>query len=177
MRRYWLGVDYGTSNPFSAILLGLGDDARLYAVNEWRHDSRAARRQMTDAEYSRAVRGWLDELDVVPEWTFIDPSAASYSTQLWADGHPGVTRAVNDVIDGIRSVSVALHSGLLRIHRSCIGLRAELPNYVWSEEAAARGEDKPVKKDDHSVDALRYAVHSTAHEWRQLLAGRSESSA
>ncbi|MFD7262106.1 PBSX family phage terminase large subunit [Streptomyces sp. NPDC059874] len=170
MRRHWLGVDYGTANPFAALLLGLGDDDRLYVVSEWRHDSRAVHRQMTDAQYSRAVRDWLGELDVVPEWTFIDPSAASYSTQLWADGHPGVTRAVNDVIDGIRSVSNALDAGLLRIHRSCEGLLGELPTYVWSEEAAARGEDKPVKKDDHSVDALRYVIHSTAHEWRPLLA-------
>lgn len=170
MRRHWVGIDYGTSNPFSALLLGAGDDDRLYIVSEWRHDARAAHRQMTDAAYSRAVRDWLAEQGVAPEWTFIDPSAASYSTQLWADGHPGVTRAVNDVLDGIRSVSVALDSGLLRIHRSCAGLLAELPNYVWSEEAAARGEDQPVKKDDHSVDALRYVVHSTAHEWRGLLA-------
>ncbi|MFJ7208220.1 PBSX family phage terminase large subunit [Streptomyces sp. NPDC098789] len=169
MRRHWVGIDYGTANPFSALLLGLGDDDRLYVVSEWRHDSRTAHRQMTDTQYSRAVRDWLGELDVTPEWTFIDPSAASYSTQLWADGHPGVTRAVNDVIDGIRSVSNALDAGLLRIHRSCEGLLGELPNYVWSEEAAARGEDKPVKKDDHSVDALRYVIHSTAHEWRPLL--------
>ncbi|KFK89987.1 terminase [Streptomyces sp. JS01] len=169
MRRHWVGVDYGTANPFSALLLGLGDDDRLYVVSEWRHDSRAVHRQMTDAQYSRAVRDWLGELDVIPEWTFIDPSAASYSNQLWADGHPGVTRAVNDVIDGIRSVSNALDAGLLRIHRSCEGLLGELPAYVWSEEAAARGEDKPVKKDDHSVDALRYVIHSTAHEWRPLL--------
>ncbi|MFD7716190.1 PBSX family phage terminase large subunit [Streptomyces sp. NPDC059814] len=169
MLRHWVGIDYGTSNPFSALLLGAGDDDRLYVVSEWRHDARAAHRQMTDAAYSRAVRHWLAEQGVEPEWTFIDPSAASYSTQLWADGHPGVTQAVNDVLDGIRSVSVALDSGLLRIHRSCAGLLAELPNYVWSEEAAARGEDKPVKRDDHSVDALRYVVHSTAHEWRGLL--------
>ncbi|MCT9090600.1 PBSX family phage terminase large subunit [Streptomyces sp. ASQP_92] len=169
MRRYWLGVDYGTANPFSAILLGLGDDDRLYAAAEWRHDSRAVRRQMTDAQYSRAVREWLAELDVVPEWTFIDPSAASYSTQLWADGHPGIARADNTVLDGIRSVASALDSGLLRLHRSCTGLLDELPGYVWSDQAAARGEDKPVKANDHSVDALRYAVHSTAHEWRHLL--------
>ncbi|MCX4818373.1 PBSX family phage terminase large subunit [Streptomyces sp. NBC_01142] len=169
MRRHWVGIDYGTANPFAALLLGLGDDDRLYVVSEWRHDSRAVHRQMTDAQYSRAVRDWLGELDVIPEWTFVDPSAASYSNQLWADGHPGVTRAVNDVIDGIRSVSNALDAGLLRIHRSCEGLLGELPTYVWSEEAAARGEDKPVKKDDHSVDALRYVIHSTAHEWRPLL--------
>ncbi|MCX5607050.1 PBSX family phage terminase large subunit [Streptomyces sp. NBC_00047] len=170
MRRHWVGVDYGTANPFAALLLGLGDDDRLYVVSEWRHDSRAVHRQMTDAQYSRAVRDWLAAMDVHPEWTFIDPSAASYSNQLWSDGHPGVTRAVNDVIDGIRSVSNALDAGLLRIHRSCEGLLGELPAYVWSEEAAARGEDKPVKKDDHSVDALRYVIHSTAHEWRPLLA-------
>ncbi|MEV0438956.1 hypothetical protein AB0I84_09470 [Streptomyces spectabilis] len=128
---------------------------------------------MTDAAYSRAVRAWLDELDVVPEWTFIDPSAASFLVQMWTDGHPGVTGASNTVLDGIRSVSVALDSGLLRIHRSCAGLREELPGYVWDDTAAARGEDKPVKKDDHSLDGLRYAVHSTAQEWRPLLTTRT----
>ncbi|GAA0371717.1 PBSX family phage terminase large subunit [Streptomyces blastmyceticus] len=170
MRRYWLGIDYGTANPFSAVLLGLGPDDRLYAVAEWRYDSRAARRQMTDAQYSAAVRGWLDELGIVPEWTFVDPSAASFSTQLWTDEHPGVARADNAVLDGIRSVSNVLDAGLLYIHRSCEGLLTELPDYSWSEQAAARGEDQPAKVNDHSVDALRYAVQSTAHEWRHLIA-------
>ncbi|MEU2393983.1 terminase family protein [Streptomyces sp. NPDC007369] len=169
MRRHWLGIDYGTTAPFSAILLGLGVDDRLYAVNEWRYDSRARHRQMTDAQYSAAVREWLAGLGVEPEWTFVDPSATSYSAQLWADGHPGVARADNTVLDGIRSVSNALDVGLLRIHRSCEGLLDELPSYVWSDEAAARGEDKPVKANDHSLDALRYAIHSTSHEWRHLL--------
>lgn len=170
MRRYWLGIDYGTVNAFAAVLLGLGADEGLYAVAEWRYDSRAHHRQMTDAAYSTAVRGWLDDLDVVPEWTFVDPSAASFSTQLWTDAHDGVARADNSVLDGIRSVSNALDAGLLRIHRSCEGLLSELPGYAWSEQAAARGEDQPIKANDHSVDALRYAVHSTAHEWRHLLA-------
>lgn len=68
-----VGIDYGTTNPFAAILLGLGADGRLYAVSEWRHDSRAAHRQMTDAQYSQAVRAWLDGLGAEPEWTFVDP--------------------------------------------------------------------------------------------------------
>ncbi|NUT57152.1 MAG: PBSX family phage terminase large subunit [Thermoleophilia bacterium] len=174
MRDYWLGVDYGTSNPFAAILLGLGADDRLYAVAEWRHDSRAARRQLTDAQYSAAVRVWLDELDVAPEWTFIDPSAASYITQLWHDGHPGIARARTEVLDGIRSVSVALAAGLLRVHRSCEGLLSELPGYVWDPAATEQGLDKPLKRDDHSADALRYAVHSAADRWRHLLATAPE---
>lgn len=169
MRRYWLGVDYGTTNATSAILLGLGTDDRLYAAGEWRHDSRIAHRQLTDAQYSARIRAWLHELDIVPEWTFIDPSAASFITQLWNDGHPGIARAHNDVLDGIRSTATALDSGLLRIHRSCTGLLDEIPGYAWDPDASDRGEDKPLKRDDHSVDALRYAAHSTAHEWRQLL--------
>ncbi|SOB83148.1 PBSX family phage terminase large subunit [Streptomyces sp. 1331.2] len=169
MSRYWVGIDYGTTNPLSAILLGLGDDGLLYACAEWRYDSRARRRQMTDAQYSAALQGWLGGLGVEPEWTFLDPSAASMMAQLWEDGHPGVTRAKNEVLDGIRSVATAFGAGLLRVHRSCTGLLGELPDYVWDAAAAAAGEDRPLKRGDHSVDALRYAVHSTAHEWRHLL--------
>ncbi|QKW51695.1 PBSX family phage terminase large subunit [Streptomyces buecherae] len=169
MRQHWVGVDYGTTNPFAAVLLGLGDDDRLYLCAEWRYDSRARRRQMTDTQYSAAVRRWLAELGVEPVWTFVDPSASSMSAQLWADGHPGVARADNSVLDGIRSMSNALDAGLLRIHRSCEGLLDELPQYAWSEEAAARGEDQPIKANDHSVDAARYALHSTVNEWRHLL--------
>ncbi|WP_331254515.1 hypothetical protein [Streptomyces halstedii] len=115
-------------NPFVALTVGLGDDGRLYVTHEWRHDPRAAHRQLTDSQYSRAVRKWLDKLDVSPEWTFVAPSASSFSTELWADGHPGVTKAKNDVIDGIRSVASALDAGLLLIHESCEGLLADSPN-------------------------------------------------
>ncbi|MFC8199933.1 PBSX family phage terminase large subunit [Streptomyces sp. NPDC057298] len=177
MRRYWCGVDYGTTNPFSAILLGEGVDGRLYAAAEWRHDSRATHRSMTDAQYSAAVRKWLAGLDTTPEWTFIDPSAASFSTQMWQDGHPGLARASNEVADGIRSVSSLLAADRLLVHESCEGLLGELPGYSWDPKATERGEDAPLKVDDHSADALRYAVHSTAHEWRHLLTAPKETAA
>jgi PBSX family phage terminase large subunit len=177
MRRYWLGVDYGTTNATSAILLGHGVDDRLYVCAEWRHDSRAVHRQMTDAQYSAAIRAWLDQWQhpaeqapgVAPEFVFVDPSAASFSTQLWHDGMEGLARANNDVRDGIRSVAAALAAGRLLVHESCEGLLGEMPGYSWDPKATARGEDAPLKVDDHSADALRYAVHSTVHEWRHLL--------
>lgn len=172
MRRHWLGIDYGTTNPFSAVLVGLGVDDRLYARAEWRYDSRGTQRAMTDAQYSAAVRAWLDELDVEPEWTFVDPSAKSFSTQLWQDGHPGLARADNTVADGIRSVAALLAADRLFVHRSCDGLLGEFPGYSWDPRATERGEDAPLKVDDHSCDAIRYALHSTAHEWRHLLTAR-----
>ncbi|WP_241265544.1 terminase [Streptomyces boncukensis] len=180
MRRYWAGLDYGTTNPFAALLLGEGVDGLLYVCSEWRHDSRTTHRSMTDAQYSAAVRNWLATWrhpsadrdappGVVPEWTFIDPSAASFSTQMWADGYPDITRASNEVADGIRSVAALLAADRPVVHRSCEGLLDELPAYCWDPTATERGEDKPLKIDDHSADALRYVVHSTAHEWRRLL--------
>jgi PBSX family phage terminase large subunit len=164
-----VGIDYGTANPFAGLLLGVGTDQRLYVASEYRHDSRAAHRQLTDAQYSAAVQSWLAAQQAQPEWLFVDPSAASFMTQLWADGVANVARANNDVLDGIRSVGVAIGSGRLSVHRSCAGLLDELPAYAWDDSAAAKGQDKPIKANDHSVDALRYALHSTAHEWRHLI--------
>lgn len=170
-----VGIDYGTVNPFAALLIGVGADDRLYVASEYRHDSRIARKQLTDAQYSLSVRRWLASYEhrgakgVVPNWLFVDPSAASFMTQLWTDGVPGVAKADNEVKDGIRSVSTAFGENILSIHRSCSGLLEELPAYVWDEKASLKGIDQPLKVDDHSTDALRYGLHSSVNEWRHLL--------
>lgn len=184
MRRWMaVGIDYGTINPFVGLLVGQGADDRLYVASEYRHDSRTALRQLTDAQYSSAVRSWLTDFEhkgakgVHPDWLFVDPSAASFMTQLWSDGVVGVAKADNDVKDGIRSVSMALAADRLSIHRSCEGLLGELPSYSWDERAALAGEDKPVKSNDHACDALRYALHSSVNEWRHLIRANLEVAA
>ncbi|TFH49337.1 MAG: PBSX family phage terminase large subunit, partial [Lysobacterales bacterium] len=40
-KRYTLGIDYGTSNPFVALLRGDGSDGRKWVIDEWRWDSAA----------------------------------------------------------------------------------------------------------------------------------------
>jgi PBSX family phage terminase large subunit len=183
----WLadGIDYGTVNPFADVLLGLGADHRLYLVSEYRHDSRMQRRQMTDAEYSRARRSWLEKVKhphstavgVAPEWTVVDPSASSFIEQLHRDGVNGVTPADNSVLDGIRTVSSLLGTGSLLFHESVTGLIDEMPGYSWDDTAAEAGEDKPIKENDHSVDAMRYAVRTTEALWRPYIPTRLEVAA
>lgn len=172
----WLcdAIDYGTTNPYADLLIGLGVDQRLYVVSEYRWDSRAQRRKKTDVEYSQARKQWLatvtqpqtNVLGVHPEWTVVDPSAASYIEQLHRDGVSGVTPAENTVVDGIRTVSSLFAGDRLRVHPSARGLIEELPGYSWDDEAAEKGEDKPIKIDDHSCDALRYGVRTTEALWR-----------
>lgn len=170
------GIDYGTRNPFHAVLLGLGSDERLYVTSEWRHDSATARRQLTDVEYSQRVREWLATAPiptttltgVEPEYLVVDPSAASFRIQLYRDG---VTARLgdNNVVDGIRTLSSLFALDRLRIHASCRGLLDELPGYSWDDRAAERGEDAPIKVADHGIDATRYAVHTTRTAWRNAL--------
>ncbi len=168
--RRWigLGIDYGTTNPFAALTLGLGVDQRLYLGHEWRWDSKQQRGQLTDQQYSERVRGWLREINVHPQWTIVDPSAASFLAQLWTDG---LTPAQGDnaVLDGIRTVASLLGRDRLRVHASCTGWINEIPGYSWDPDAAAKGEDKPIKTDDHSLDAGRYVIRTTETAWRSDL--------
>jgi PBSX family phage terminase large subunit len=161
------GVDYGTVNPLAAVMLAVTADGRLAVTREYRHDSRSARRQLTDAEYSVALRDWLALDEDRPRWITVDPSAASFSEQLHRDGVRGVTDADNSVADGIRLVASLFATGRLIIHRSCAGLIGEIPGYSWDDKAAQKGIDKPIKVADHSVDALRYAVLTTHAAWRR----------
>lgn len=164
-----LSLDYGTTNPFHALMIGLGDDRRLYVTNEWRWDSKRQRRSLTDAEYSARLRAWADGLGIRPAYTVIDPSAASFRVQLHRDGWTS-TLADNEVVDGIRDTASLLATGRLLVSSACPELIAEIPAYAWDPDAAERGEDKPIKVADHGVDALRYGIRTTRAIWHGQLA-------
>lgn len=175
MRNYWVGIDYGTTNPTVAVLLGLGDDERLYVVREWRWDSAAKGRRLTDAQLSAEYRRWIGT--ITPLRVFVDPSAASFITQLYHDGVKGITEADNAVIDGIQDVSTLLATDRLRIHSSCTGLIEEMSNYTWDPKAQERGEDKPLKQNDHGCDALRYVCRGVKKVWFRWVVGAKGAAA
>ncbi|NLW90003.1 MAG: PBSX family phage terminase large subunit [Syntrophomonadaceae bacterium] len=155
---YYLGVDYGTGNPTVLLLLGQAGN-NLYVVDEYYWDSSKTGRQKTDVEYSRDLREFIKGR--YPRAICIDPSAASFILQLRKDGVGGIRKANNSVIDGIRTV--ASHFGEQRLFiygPKCPNLLKELTNYVWDPKAQERGEDKPVKANDHALDALRYVLHT-----------------
>lgn len=159
-----IGIDYGTSNAFSAHMLGVSE-GRLILMREYRHDPKAAGGQRTDAEFSRALRNWIGSDN--PRWIAVDPSAASFKVQLFRDGLRNVVDAKNNVLDSIRLASSLLATGKLVIHESCTGLIEEIPGYSWDPAAALKGDDKPIKVDDHSIDSgLRYAPYSTMALWQ-----------
>ncbi|UQN29472.1 PBSX family phage terminase large subunit [Brachybacterium kimchii] len=166
------GMDYGTTNPSSAVLLGLGEDDTLYLVDEWRHDPSVTGRRLTDAQISAQVRDWLhephlpDQPDLTPEWLILDPAAASLKVQMRLDGERRVMDGNNHVAYGIRTVASLLTLGALHISDRCTGVIEEAPSYAWDPKATEKGEDKPLKVADHSLDAMRYAITTTETVWR-----------
>tara|TARA_R100001443_G_scaffold40064_1_gene53471 strand:- start:18836 stop:20050 length:1215 start_codon:yes stop_codon:yes gene_type:complete len=167
MREYYVGIDYGTTNPLCALLVGEGVDDQLYVIKEYYYDSATKQRQLSDAEYSKELRNFLDGYDI--RKIYVDPSAASFVTQLWRDNHLGVTKANNNVQDGIRIVYNLIGSRKLKIHSSCNRLIEEIESYVWDVKQQERGEDKPLKRNDHAVDALRYVMIALGAIWRHWI--------
>lgn len=170
-----LGIDYGTTNATSAILLGLGEDYRLYAIDEWRHDSKADKINLTNGAIVEGITKWLDGLTLpdgtrpMPEWLIHDPSAASLRVEMASQGIVNMFPANNEVLYGIQTVASVLDSGRLRVSDKCTGLISEMSEYAWDPKATENGEDKPLKVNDHSVDSLRYVVTSTETNWRPYL--------
>jgi len=180
----WIGtgVDVGTVNPFAAEVLGLGTDRRLYIVAEWYWDSAKRMKQLSDVQYSAKLREFFASVrhpgsqlyGIRPERLVVDPSAANFIRQVHNDKHlfdggMNVMGADNAVLDGIRLVSSLLATDRLKVHRSCENLISQKQSYSWDAAAAARGEDRPKKENDHAVDAERYICATTRSVWRNLI--------
>lgn len=155
-----VGMDYGTTNPTAGVFVQLGVDRKFYVTHEW------APPASTDAALSKRYLGWMqDELQTEPHYVFLDPAAASFHRQLHEDAVRHLGRANNAVLPGIKLLASLIAKDRLRIHEDCKNLLDELPGYSWDDKASKRGEDKPLKENDHWCDALRYAIHTTRPVW------------
>lgn len=167
------GVDYGTNHPSAALMLGLATDLRLYFTSEWRYDSAATGIRLSPVKQSKLYREWLDQVPipgsqargVTPEFTVVDGAAAEFIQQL-LDDHIAAHVADKEVLAGVNLVDTLLSSDRLKVHSSCKGWIDEAPDYVWDPKAAEKGEDKPIKTRDDSMDAGRYACKTTEATWR-----------
>lgn len=184
-----VGIDYGTTHPTAALMLGLGYDRRLYFVDELRITAGetvagvAAGARFTDAQQSKIIRAWLAAHDHLPadnanwlrpEYIVADPAGASLREQLDQDG-VDTYAADKDVDYGIRLMASLLGQGKLLVaaasldgKHGCPGLIREFPDYVWDVKKQAGGVDEPDKARGHddSLDAGRYTLVTLEAQWR-----------
>lgn len=155
---YYVTSDFGIQNPTVFLLWRkVAGEQRYVCLREWCYSGREERRQKTTAEL---VDG-LDELcqGVKPKMVIIDPSASALKVEARQRGYR-VADADNDVLNGIAHTGKLLQDDKLLFSESCKNTIDEFSLYMWDEKAAERGEDVPIKENDHSMDAVRYFVNT-----------------
>jgi PBSX family phage terminase large subunit len=157
------GVDVGTSNAFACLILGVSTGQYdqsgpvMWVEDEYFWDCKKQGRAKTNLEYANEVKEFLDQYGV--RKLYIDPSAAAMKEEFRRKGfHP--IDANNDVYNGITHMTSLMQEGGLFVLNKCQNTIREIESYVWDPKASERGDDQPLKVDDHCLDALRYAVYS-----------------
>ena len=157
-----ISCDYGTHNP--CVFLDCYDDGdTIWIDNCYYYDGRLEQHEKTDAEYCDDMATFMGDrlCDIV-----VDPSATSWITALRQRGWI-VKEADNEVLDGIRKCSTLFARKKIKINKdTCKPMLKELQSYVWDDKAALRGEEKPIKANDHSLDPIRYVVNTKLPAWR-----------
>ena len=146
---YYISIDYGTLNPFSAGLWSVTGN-KAVRIQEYYYDGRNKKKQLTDEEYCNEIEELAKDRQITK--VIVDPSAASFITALKRRGFR-VQQADNSVLDGIRRTSVYLKDGNIKIHRSCVDSIREFGLYRWDEKKTV---DTVVKENDHAMDDIRY---------------------
>lgn len=162
---YWIaGVDFGTANAFACVLVGVstgnksaGIGYKMWAEKEYYWDYTKTGRQKTASEFAREVKDFLEPYGV--RAVYLDPSALNFKLELERLRiHVVLTK--NEVDSGIQKMTSEMKDGNLYVLESCPNLIREIESYVWDPKSSEKGYDEPLKRDDHAVDALRYAIAS-----------------
>lgn len=170
----YYGADYGINNPMVYLKIYIFKEAQnnsycVYVDDEYYYDGRNSLRQKSDDEYVNDFKKFANSDVEYYRSLIIDPTASSLIVSLKKEGilvqKAKRTRNVNDkkadsVLDGIRLVYTLINNGNLKINKRCKNLLKEMVSYSWDIKASERGEEKPIKQNDHCLDALRYAIYT-----------------
>lgn len=154
---FYVSCDYGTLNPCSMQLWAVDIRGRqAIMLDEYYYSGRAKENtQRTDSEYYDDLVKLIGDYPI--QAVVIDPSAASFIAEIRHRGKYNVRKANNDVLEGIRRTGALLKAHRILINNRCENTKKEFGLYSWDEKADS---DKPIKKDDHAMDAMRYMAYT-----------------
>ena len=164
---YAFSLDYGSAGVFAALCFAEHENG-TQALGELYYDARERAPQTSDQliEMFTEWRSKWVEPDFKPT-VFVDPGTpVEIKRRLRRTNHI-VRNGSNSVIDGIITTGARLESKNLTI-ANCPMLKEELQGYQWDPKAIERGEEAPLKQNDHAVDALRYYAHTTGRHIRRI---------
>ena len=143
-QHYFNGLDWGSGHPAGVLQFARDGDGTLYVLDERKAPASGT------GWYTRTLRDmWASFGEGL---VGCDPADSRGISDIRDEGVDAVA-ADNDVDAGIREVKELIASDDLQIHERCTGLLDELAKYRYNDKTG-----RPVKANDHLVDALRYGV-------------------
>ncbi len=168
-------IDFGFNNPTAVLWLAKDNDGRFYVYDEHYESQRTLEYHVKEIK----MRAWDDKKKTIYRQTFADPAAAQERAQFGKLGIPTMGAYNNrDIgIEIVRKHLMVKGDGRPSLYvlstrqdakwQRCKNLIREIRAYHWSL-SIGKGlrekspKDVPVDKDDHTLDALRYCIATTA---------------
>lgn len=162
---YIAGVDVGFRNPTAMIAIGV-KDRRAYILEEYYKT-----KQTTDATVE-VMKGWNKRYNF--RRIFVDPAAADWIEKARIQ-KLRVREGNNDIDQGVAKIKSLFANDFIFIDNRCENFLKEIESYQYDKGNVKGNEtEKPMKKNDHLMDSLRYAF-TKYNPWRRksvLVGGR-----
>ena len=150
---YWyVSVDPADSSSTHALLIGEFEND-FWVYDEFLWDARMEG-QLEHRKQVEKIKEWVGDKHI--SYCIYDPASPNFGMLLEEILNVPTYGAVKDVFEGIRMTQANLAEGDIKISNKVEHTIRELNTYQWDEKASERGEDKPLKSNDHAMDALRY---------------------
>jgi PBSX family phage terminase large subunit len=142
------GVDFGYNAPACVLQISIDKDNNYWVLDEWYKTGQTG---MQIAEITASYR---------PNVVYGDPAEPDKIQDLINVGLY-VRETNKDIIHGVDRVREMFKQNRIFIMGHCKNLIMELETYHYPDKKDGRNEpERPVKNNDHALDALRYAIYS-----------------
>lgn len=160
-----IGIDVGHLNATTYEAFGLNiRDRKVKGVAEYYHSGRESGKQKSPSEYAQDFKDFVNHVETITSqrvlFCVIDPSAAGLAEEISRVMGKGfkIVKANNAVSKGISRVQKLLSFLVIEYGDTQKHLIEEKSLYMWDEKSIERGEERPLKQNDHCMDAERYYI-------------------
>ncbi len=155
------GFDYAASGVQATVLIGTRKNGQQVILDEHKYVARDLSHPASMEEITQRLTDWLwSDWQIKARGHIIYPDPATHIPMKRAMRQNGFQLIDGNNEDaGIIKMADLFTRKDVVIHSRCKNLLDEIGSYSWDPKAQERGEDKPLKSDDHFCDAVRYGVY------------------
>lgn len=148
IKKIIVGCDFGYTNPAAQVKIEINKDDTYWITEEWYKTG-----QTTEQIIQKCKM-------MTPHEVYPDPAEPDRIAEMVSNGL-NCREVSKDIVAGVNRIRELFKQGRVKIHKDCKNLIWELETYHYPEGRNDRNlQEVPEKKDDHLMDALRYALYS-----------------